>query len=173
MQSRYVEALLDVGWADVEHHHPPPLYNNPRPLAGMLLATTTWLWFPVGMAMSVLLTSGGLVLQNRGFKDGNTVLVCTCAAVTAMVSGVAVGVVGLGESMPATARGKVVRLLSWSLILSGVSMIAHGPEGMQVAAAMLASLFPRGVLNKLPTPMAVKLRQTAQRLELPTHHNAQ
>lgn len=112
-------------------------------------------------------------MQNRGFKDGNTVLVCTCAAVTAMVSGVAVGVVGLGESMPSTARGKVVRLLSWSLILSGVSMIAHGPEGLQVAAAMLASLFPRGLLNKLPTPMAVKLRQTAQRLELPTHHAAQ
>lgn len=47
------------------------------------------MWFVLGMAASVLLTSSGLVLQNQGFKDGNTVLVCTCAAVTAMVAGVA------------------------------------------------------------------------------------
>lgn len=38
-----------------------------------------------------------------------------------------------------------------------------------MVAGTLASLFPRGVLNQLPTPMAVKLRQAAQKLELPTH----
>lgn len=37
------------------------------------------------------------------------------------------GVLGLGESMPATLRGKVVRLTSWTLILVGVTMIAYGP----------------------------------------------
>lgn len=56
---------------------------------GMLLASGSWLWFVLGMAASIMLTSSGLVLQNQGFKDGNTVLVCTCAAVTAMVAGVA------------------------------------------------------------------------------------
>lgn len=100
-----------------------------------------------------------------------------------------VGVIGLGESMPATLQGKMVRLTSWTLILVGVTMIAYGPgieqwcvacrlgvrmvhahtEGLRVVAGTLASMFPRGVLNQLPTPVAVKLRQAAQKLELPTH----
>ena len=45
------------------------------------------LWIVLGIAFSALLTSSGFVIQTRGLKDGNTVIVCTCAAVSSMVSG--------------------------------------------------------------------------------------
>lgn len=45
------------------------------------------LWIALGIAFSALLTSSGFVIQTRGLKDGNTVIVCTCAAVSSMVSG--------------------------------------------------------------------------------------
>lgn len=56
---------------------------------GFLLAQGSGsnLWIPVGIAFSALLTSSGFVIQTRGLKDGNTVVVCTCAAVSSMVSG--------------------------------------------------------------------------------------
>jgi hypothetical protein len=56
---------------------------------GFLLAqgAGSVLWVPVGIAFSALLTSSGFVIQTRGLKDSNTVVVCTCAAVSSMVSG--------------------------------------------------------------------------------------
>jgi uncharacterized protein (DUF697 family) len=42
---------------------------------------------PAGLGASVGLTSLGFALQTRGLKDGNTVVVCTCAAVAAMITG--------------------------------------------------------------------------------------
>ena len=45
------------------------------------------LWIALGIAFSASLTSSGFVIQTRGLKDGNTVIVCTCAAVSSMVSG--------------------------------------------------------------------------------------
>ena len=44
-------------------------------------------WIVIGIAFSAILTSSGFVIQTRGLKDGNTVVVCTCAAVSSMVSG--------------------------------------------------------------------------------------
>ncbi len=56
--------------------------------AGFILARRlSWVWAPVGLAGSVMLTSSGFVLQTRGFKAGNTVVVCTMAAVASMISG--------------------------------------------------------------------------------------
>ena len=44
-------------------------------------------WIVIGIAFSAILTSSGFVIQTRGLKDGNTVVVCTCAAVSSMLSG--------------------------------------------------------------------------------------
>lgn len=57
--------------------------------AGFILsAKQSPLWVPAGLLGSVLLTSSGFLLQTRGLKGGNTVVVCTMAATSSMISGV-------------------------------------------------------------------------------------
>lgn len=53
----------------------------------LLAARASWTAAPMGLAASVGLSSAGFALQTLGFKDGNTVVVCTCAAVSSMVTG--------------------------------------------------------------------------------------
>ncbi len=52
--------------------------------------------------------------------------VCTAAAVTSMVSGVAVGLLALGERLPASPAVRLARLASWCLIMAGVTGLAAG-----------------------------------------------
>lgn len=52
-----------------------------------LIARVGWLSFPLGLAASILMSSLGFMLQTLGLKDGNTVVVCTCAAVSSMATG--------------------------------------------------------------------------------------
>ena len=52
-----------------------------------MVARVGWLAFPLGLAGSVLMSSLGFMLQTLGLKDGNTVIVCTCAAVSSMATG--------------------------------------------------------------------------------------
>ena len=55
---------------------------------GFLLARRlTWLAAPTGLCMSIVFSSLGFMLQTLGFKDGHSVIVCTCAAVSSMVTG--------------------------------------------------------------------------------------
>lgn len=53
----------------------------------LLVHRVGWTAFPVGLTASVLLSSLGFMLQTLGLKDGNTVIVCTCAAVSSMATG--------------------------------------------------------------------------------------
>ena len=56
---------------------------------GFLLAgRLSWLAAPAGLGMSIIFSSLGFMLQTLGFKDGHSVIVCTCAAVSSMVTGV-------------------------------------------------------------------------------------
>ena len=80
-----------------------------------------WPLVPLGLLASVGLTSCGFVLQTQGFKHGKAVVVCTLAAASSMVSGVLVGLLALGEAMPHGALRRALRLLSWALILAGVT----------------------------------------------------
>ena len=59
-------------------------------------------------------------------QDGNTVVVCTCAAVSSMGTGVLVGLLALGERMPPTRPARALRLASWLCIAAGVSGLANG-----------------------------------------------
>ena len=49
------------------------------------------------------------------------VIVCALAAVSSMVTGVVVGVLGLAEALPQSAGAALVRLFSWVCILLGVA----------------------------------------------------
>ena len=70
--------------------------------------------------------SGGT--QTRGLKHGKAVVVCTLAAAASMVSGVAVGLLALGEPLPRGAARRVLRLVSWLLIFAGVTNLAGGGD---------------------------------------------
>lgn len=127
------------------------------------------LWVPVGIAFSALLTSSGFVIQTRGLKDGNTVIVCTCAAVSSMVSGVAVGLLALGESLPTTQAGRNSRLLAWILLAVGVAMLANGQGGYWEFRSTVLAVLPPAVTKRLPPRWTASFRALHQKAELPMH----
>ena len=53
-------------------------------------------------------------------------VVCTCAAVSSMGTGVLVGLLVLGERMPASRAARGLRLASWLCIGLGVAGLANG-----------------------------------------------
>lgn len=67
----------------------PPLSSAPRgdPAGFILAAKVSMVCIPLGLMCSVLLTTSGFVLQTRGLKTGNTVVVCTMAATSSMITG--------------------------------------------------------------------------------------
>ncbi|PSC67869.1 putative magnesium transporter NIPA9 isoform A [Micractinium conductrix] len=131
---------------------------------GFLLAQRlTRLWVAVGLAGSVALSSSGFVLQTCGFKEGSAVIVCTLAAVSSMVTGVVVGVLGLAEALPHTAGAAAVRLASWVCMLLGVAVLANGAGGTRELAAVVLSKLPAGVWKALPVSVAVAVDWPARR----------
>lgn len=138
---------------------------------GFLLAqgASSALWVPVGIAFSALLTSSGFVIQTRGLKDSNTVVVCTCAAVSSMVSGVAVGLLALGEALPTTQQGRNMRLLAWLCIAVGVAMLANGQGGYKEFRSTFFGILPPPVVSRLPPKWTASFRAVHQKGELPMH----
>ena len=66
--------------------------------------------------------------------------VCTAAAVTSMVSGVAVGILALGERLPGSPAARLARFASWVLILAGIAGLAAGSG--DVRGCCLAQIQP-------------------------------
>ncbi|KAG1662845.1 hypothetical protein FOA52_010636 [Chlamydomonas sp. UWO 241] len=108
----------------------------------ILGAKLSFLCVPLGLGSSVVLTSSGFVLQTRGLKAGNTIIVCTMAAVSSMVSGVLAGLLVLEEKMPSGHGMKLVRLASWACILLGVTGLAGGRKGIGAFTRTLAGWLP-------------------------------
>ena len=76
-------------------------------------------------------------------------VVCTCAAVSSMVTGVLVGLLALGERMPASRAARAVILASWLAIGLGVSGLANGPGECWSASGRLCPSLERP--SKPPT----------------------
>lgn len=92
---------------------------------GFLLAVKiSWVWIPLGLAASIVLTTSGFVMQTRGLKSGNTIVVCTMTAVSSMLSGVLAGLVALSEHLPSTPHMQLTRVVSWLLLLLGVTSLS-------------------------------------------------
>ncbi|KAK9833929.1 hypothetical protein WJX74_010096 [Apatococcus lobatus] len=140
---------------------------------GFLLGSqVSVLCVPVGILAGSGLTTVGLMLQTCGLKDGNTVVVCTCAAVSSMVTGVLVGLLALQEALPSTASARSLQLLAWLLILFGVTGLALGPGGWKLLIRPLARAIPSRMLALLPTRAALQLRSAGQEKGLPIVQDA-
>ncbi|KAG2492568.1 hypothetical protein HYH03_009230 [Edaphochlamys debaryana] len=125
----------------------------------ILAARLSVLWVPLGLGASVALTSTGFLLQTRGLKAGNTVVVCVAAATSSMITGVAAGLLALGEALPTGHGMKVVRLGSWLCILLGVTCLAGGTEALAATARALVACMPPWALRLLPRGWAVTVHR--------------
>ena len=129
---------------------------------GFLLASfKRWTWAPFGILCGIALSSTGFVLQTCGLKEGTAVVVCTCVAVTAMVVGVVVGIVGLGESMPSSSGAIVLRMLSWASILYGVVVLSGGAKLVRETIGILIQKIPTQYWHHIPPHVAVKIKNWA------------
>lgn len=112
-------------------------------------------------------------------------VVCTCAAVSAMVSGVAVGLLALGEALAPSWDAAALRCASWAAILVGVAALSGGAGAAGQLVAAAAARLPPGVWKLLPLRVAVRLKSWAaegargakdgsglEAGELPQHHVA-
>lgn len=133
--------------------------------------TAIWLaWILLGLLGSVFLSSTGFVLQTMGLKEGSTVVVCTCAAVSSMITGVLVGMIGLAEPLPDGNTAMLIRLSSWTAVLVGVISLANGAGGLKELVAMLLGQLPPRVWKAMPVAVAVRLKSWSSlhgRVELP------
>lgn len=127
----------------------------------LMAARRRWTWGPFGIAWSIFLSSQGFVLQTKGLKEGATVVVCTCVAVTSMVAGVLIGLLGLGEGMPGSWLASIVRLDSWLMILIGVGLLAAGPGGAMDLLGYCLQRLPASCWRALPVELAVRMKSWA------------
>lgn len=54
-----------------------------------------------------------LVGQTRGFNHGRAIVISTCAAVAAILTGVLAGIFTLGEQLPPDSMARFLLLLGW------------------------------------------------------------
>ena len=98
-----------------------------------------------------------------------------------MVSGVAVGLLALGETLGGLSPyGVVVRIASWVGILLGVAALAGGAGGATQLGAWALHQLPTGAWKLMPLGLALRLkawsaeggrgRGPTQEGELPQHH---
>ncbi|KAJ7297233.1 hypothetical protein O6H91_Y071800 [Diphasiastrum complanatum] len=83
------------------------------------------LFVAAGITVGICCSSSGFFCQTRGLKDGRAVVVSTCAAVASIVTGVLVGLLVLGESLPVSAIERATLLTGWGLIVLGIIVLLN------------------------------------------------
>jgi hypothetical protein len=132
------------------------------------MASHRWTWAFFGLLSSVSLSTSGFVLQTKGLKEGSTVVVCTCVAVSSMVLGVLIGILGLAEGVSGTLGAVTLRIASWIMILAGVVVLASGTAGLRELAYLLTQRIPPSVWQRIPVDVAVRIKSwTAHKGGLP------
>ncbi len=122
----------------------------------------------------------------------SAVIVCTLAAVSSMVTGVVVGVLGLAEALPHSAGAALVRLISWAFILVGVAgelggllcvwlaglqpgwLAAYSPAGASHSAAteLLEQAVPQGLTRWPAAGVPLQPTLAGATTMLPPGHSA-
>lgn len=118
---------------------------------------------PTGILAGVCCSGGGFFCQTKGLKEGRAVVVSTCAAVASIVTGVLVGMLVLGETLPASLFGRLVIYIGWLLIILGVVILMDSNR--------LGLMLPRSVkrimrikttaLKSNPRPMPISRRESS------------
>ena len=130
------------------------------------------IWVIIGLGASVGLSSSGFVLQTKGLKSGNTVVVCTMASVSSMVSGVAAGLFALGERLPKSRLMLTIRFISWLFILMGTGSLAGGTKALKPILKGLSLDLPslpptgQGWMKHLPPRLVLVVRRMARSVGL-------
>ena len=85
-----------------------------------------FIFAPLGLGCSVVLSGSGFFLQTRAFKEGRAVVVSTASAVSSIFLGVLFGIVALGERLPEATHLRTGRVASWIVLLSGIGLLTGG-----------------------------------------------
>lgn len=103
--------------------------------AGAVQGSSAKLVAGLGLMLSVVLTSTGLLVQTEALKDGRSVVVCTCTEAALMITAMVYGVYALGERMPATRAMQLLRYSSWIVIVVGISALSSASKGSHQGTA--------------------------------------
>ncbi|KAG6528527.1 hypothetical protein ZIOFF_010702 [Zingiber officinale] len=96
---------------------------------------------PMCISISFCCSAIGFVYQTRGLKHGRAIVVSTCAAVAAIVTGVLAGTIALGEHIPSSPVARMSLLFGWLFIMLGVILL--------VSSSRLIALLPRHLQRHL------------------------
>mmetsp|Transcript_2164 Transcript_2164/g.5474 ORF Transcript_2164/g.5474 Transcript_2164/m.5474 type:complete len:341 (-) Transcript_2164:723-1745(-) len=83
----------------------------------------------LGMGLSIMNTSIGFVYQTLGLREGNAVMISTITTVTTIMVGMCLGIVALGESLPATRPTFLLHAMSCGTITVGSLALGNGGWG--------------------------------------------
>ncbi|KAG6548772.1 hypothetical protein Mapa_009533 [Marchantia paleacea] len=124
---------------------------------GFLLAEqdVSTLCIPAGLVGSVGCSTAGFFCQTKGLKDGRAVVVSTCAAVASIVTGVLVGFLALGESLPVSPPARILLCLGWVLIVAGIILL--------LTSEKLGRMLPRSMRRLIRTKSSVPSRSAYAR----------
>ncbi|XP_019415859.1 PREDICTED: probable magnesium transporter NIPA9 isoform X2 [Lupinus angustifolius] len=87
---------------------------------------------PMCLIISVFSSGTGFYYQTRGLKHGRAIVISTCAAVASILTGVLAGMLALGERLPSVPKARLLLLLGWLLIITGVILLVGSARLMRL-----------------------------------------
>jgi drug/metabolite transporter (DMT)-like permease len=127
----------------------------------------------MGMGLSIMNTSIGFIYQTLGLKEGNAVMISTITTVTTIIIGMFLGIVALGESLPASRPTFLLHTGSCGLITIGSLALGNGGWGFNLSF-LDKLLRSKRVSNMLPNKVRFLLqRYVSSATKLPLYNASQ